>query len=70
MFNTVRCEIDQRCDFIIRVKREIKRVYRNGCRYNEILNTETGGSPKYLSACDRDERGRGEGAVCMCERVG
>jgi hypothetical protein len=25
--------------------------------------------PKYLSACDRDERGRGEGAVCMCERV-
>jgi hypothetical protein len=30
--------------FIIRVKREIKRVYRNGCRYNERLNTETGGS--------------------------
>ncbi len=21
--------------FIIRVKRELKRVYRNGCRYNE-----------------------------------
>ncbi len=89
--------------FIIRVKRELKRVYRNGCRYNERLNTETGGSnlnvsdtlgyvgkhivspgglsvgncspcqtlkkPKYLSACDRDERGSGEGAVCMCERV-
>jgi hypothetical protein len=30
--------------FIIRVKRELKRVYRNGCRYNERLNTETGGS--------------------------
>ena len=25
-------------------KRELKRVYRNGCRYNERLNTETGGS--------------------------
>jgi hypothetical protein len=25
--------------------------------------------PKYLSVCDRDERGRGEGAVCMCEQV-
>ncbi len=23
--------------------------------------------PKYLSACDREERGRGEGAVCMLE---
>ena len=82
--------------FIIRVKRELQRVYRNGCRYNERLNAETGGSktphthwvarpiglaagncrpgqtlkkPKYLSACDRDERGRGEGAVCMCEQV-
>jgi diadenosine tetraphosphate (Ap4A) HIT family hydrolase len=30
--------------FIIRVKRELKRVYRHGCRYNERLNTETGGS--------------------------
>ncbi len=30
--------------FIIRVNREIKRVYRNGCRYNERLNSETGGS--------------------------
>jgi hypothetical protein len=30
--------------FIIRVKRELNRVYRNGCRYNERLNTETGGS--------------------------
>ncbi len=27
--------------FIIRVKRELKRVYRNGCRYNErLLNPE------------------------------
>jgi hypothetical protein len=25
-------------------EREIKRVYRDGCRYNERLNTETGGS--------------------------
>ncbi len=24
--------------FIIRVKRELQRVYRNGCRYNERLN--------------------------------
>ncbi len=31
-------------DFIIRVKREVKRVYRNGCRYNERLNVEAGGS--------------------------
>jgi hypothetical protein len=30
--------------FIIRVKRELKRVYKNGCRYNERLNAETGGS--------------------------
>ncbi len=30
--------------FIIRVKRELKRVYRNGCRYNERLNVETEGS--------------------------
>jgi hypothetical protein len=30
--------------FIIRVKRELKRVYRNGGRYNERLNAETGGS--------------------------
>ena len=27
-------------EFIIRVKRELKRVYRNGCRYNERLNTD------------------------------
>jgi hypothetical protein len=26
--------------FIIRAKRELKRVYRNGCRYNERLNAE------------------------------
>jgi hypothetical protein len=26
-------------------------------------------TPKYLSACERDERGCGEGAVCMCEQV-
>jgi hypothetical protein len=32
------------CLFIIRVKREVKRVYKNGCRYNERLNAETGGS--------------------------
>jgi hypothetical protein len=30
--------------FIIRVTRELKRVCRNGCRYNERLNTETRGS--------------------------
>jgi hypothetical protein len=37
---------DNNCEllFIIRVKRELKRVYRNGCRYNERLNAETGGS--------------------------
>ncbi len=28
--------------FIVRVKREVKRVYRNGCQYNERLNVETG----------------------------
>ena len=37
-------DVFTRLMFIIRVKREIKRVYRNGCRYNERLNTETGGS--------------------------
>jgi hypothetical protein len=26
-------------------------------------------TPKYLSARERDERGPGEGAVCMCEEV-
>ena len=26
------------------IKRELKRVYINGCRYNERLNTETQGS--------------------------
>jgi hypothetical protein len=30
--------------FIIRAKREVKKVYRNGCRCNERLNAETGGS--------------------------
>jgi hypothetical protein len=30
--------------FIIRVKSELKRVYRNGCRYKERPHTETGGS--------------------------
>jgi hypothetical protein len=42
--------------FIIRVKRELKRVYRNGCRYNERLNAETGGSNDRLMA----EHGREE----------
>jgi hypothetical protein len=31
---------------IIRVKRELMIVYRNGCRYDERLNTETGGSKR------------------------
>ncbi len=30
--------------FIIRVKREVKSVHRNGCRYYERLHDETGGS--------------------------
>jgi hypothetical protein len=30
--------------YIIRVKLELKRVYINGCRYNERLNVETEGS--------------------------
>jgi hypothetical protein len=30
--------------FIIRVNRELKRVYINGCRYNERLNSKTEGS--------------------------
>ncbi len=42
------CEVlgnppDPKWLFVIRVKRELKRVYRNGCRYNERLNAETGG---------------------------
>jgi len=32
--------------FIIRVKRELERVYKNGCRYNERLNDETGLIPR------------------------
>ena len=87
--------------FITRGKRYLKRIYIDGCRYNERLNTETGGSrtphwksdihwvttcsksrssghgegncspvqtlkkTKYLSACDREERGPGDGA-CAC----
>jgi hypothetical protein len=31
--------------FIIRVERELKRVYRNGCRYNERLYKEVIGVP-------------------------
>ena len=34
------------------------------CRPGQTLK-----KPKYLSACDREERGRGEGSVCMCEQV-
>jgi hypothetical protein len=37
--------------FIIRVKRELKRVCRNGCRYNERLNAETGGSKTPHTRC-------------------
>jgi hypothetical protein len=37
--------------FIIRVKRELTRVYRNGCRYNERLNPETGGSKTPRAHC-------------------
>ncbi len=51
--------------FIMRVKRELKRVYINGCRYNDRLNAETEGS-KTPRACDHEERGRGEGAFCSC----
>ena len=32
------------------------------CRTGQTIK-----KPKYLSACDRDECGRGEGAVWMCE---
>ncbi len=39
--------------------KDLKRLgYRSGQTFKK---------PKYLSACDREERGRGEGAVCMCE---
>jgi hypothetical protein len=34
------CLDDIRRLFIIRVNRELKRVYRNGCRYNERLNAD------------------------------
>ncbi len=34
------------------------------CSPGQTLKT-----PKYLSTCDRDECGCGEGDVCMCERV-
>ena len=33
---------------MIRVKRELQRVYRNGCRYNERINAETA---RQYSAC-------------------
>ncbi len=42
--------------FIIRVNRELKRVYRHGCR--NCRSGQTLKKPKYLSACDREERGR------------
>jgi uncharacterized membrane protein len=34
------------------------------CRSGQTLKKQ-----KYLSACDREERGREEGPVCMCEEV-
>ncbi len=37
--------------FIIRVNREVKRVYINGCRYNERLNSETEGSKTSYIHC-------------------
>jgi hypothetical protein len=45
--------------FIIRVKREIKRVYINGCRYNERLNSKTEGSktPRIHCICNRIKKG-------------
>ena len=70
------CRCDERLGlFIIRVKRELKRVYRNGCRYNERLNVETGGSKTHRihwvgrgtgTPKDRDEVNRRE--VCECDR--
>ncbi len=32
------------------------------CRTGQTLK-----KPKYLSVCDREERGRGGGVLCMCE---
>jgi hypothetical protein len=34
------------------------------CSLDQILK-----KPKYLSPCDREECGEGEGSVYMCERV-
>jgi hypothetical protein len=41
---TPECIAGETLLFIVRVKRDLKRVYRNGCRYNQRLNAETGGS--------------------------
>ena len=55
-----------------KVKRELQRIYIDGCQYNERLNGltvkrrdlntvgVTRKKPKDLSACEREERGRGE----------
>jgi hypothetical protein len=53
--------------FIIRVKRELKRVYINGCRYNGTWSDDQ--ETKVPESGDREDHGRGEGAVCMSERV-
>ncbi len=55
--------------FIIRVKRELKRVYRNGCRYNERLNAETGGSKTrrihWVARVLEEKRAKNRG-LCVC----
>jgi hypothetical protein len=52
--------------FIIRVKRDSK-PSPSGLGEGNGRSGQTLKKPNYLSACDRDERGRGEGVVCMCE---
>ncbi len=59
--------------FIIRVKRELQRVYRNGCRYNERLNAETGGSKTplfvYYESIKRELKIRGINKCRCVERL-
>ena len=40
------CGFDFFFGFLHEVKRELKRIYINGCRYNERLNAKTEGSKR------------------------
>ena len=49
---------------MIPLKREVKRIHKNGCRYNERLNVKTEGSQRHKKRKERsvlEECGCGKG---------